>query len=440
MFFNRGRWPQPLSIRPSATVYTGRVRAILLIIGLLPAALPAAEQGVPLTLYAAEDIALDQEPGQVAMLARADAFDDESIAASQLPDPVMRMGLANYPIESGGFTTEGMTQLQMGIRQAFPRRASLDAGKRRFESLALEMRGAADGRSRDVLQAARQAWLDLYYWQQAGEITEASRPFFADLAAVTESLYALGRRDQQDLLRAQLELSRIDERLIEIERQRAEAAATLSQWIGDAARRPAAGTLPHWETLPPLEALRAELSRHPALAAADARIDASQARVDFADSAFKPGWALDLGYGHRNGHLPSGEPRSDFISLTVSLDLPFFQENRQDRQLSAALSARRSARESRTEVERRLESLLAREYSRWHELSRRLALYDERILVQSRDHAEAALVAYQSDATDFADVMRGYINDLNTRVDYVRLQTDLAKSYAVLSNLGGIPR
>ena len=49
-------------------------------------------------------------------------------------------------------------------------------------------------------------------------------------------------------------------------------------------------------------------------------------------------------------------------------------------------------------------------------------------------------MAYQSDATDFADVMRGYINDLNTRVDYVRLRTDRAKSYAVLSNLGGIPR
>lgn len=440
MLFNRGRWPQPLSVRPSATVYTGRVRAILLIIGLMPAALLAAEQGVPLTLYAAEDIALDQEPGHVAMLARADAFDDESIAASQLPDPVMRMGLANYPIESGGFTTEGMTQLQMGIRQAFPRRDSLDAGKRRFESLALEMRVGADGRSRDVLTAVRQAWLDLYYWQQAGAVTEASQPFFADLVAVTESLYTLGRRDQQDLLRAELELSRIEDRLIEIDRQRAEAAAALSQWIGDEARRPAAGTLPQWDEPPPLEQLREELARHPALQAADARIGASQARVDLADSASKPAWALDLGYGHRNGYLPSGEPRSDFISLTVSVDLPFFQENRQGRRLSAALSERRAARESRSELERLMQSRLAREYARWQDLSRRLEIYDERILSLSRDHAQAALVAYQSDATDFADVMRGYINDLNTRLDYIRLQTDRAKSYAVLSNLGGIPR
>ena len=158
MFFNRGRWPQQSSVLSSATVYTGRVRAILLIIGLLPAALFAAEQGVPLTLYAAEDIALDQEPGQVAMLARADAFDDESIAASQLPDPVMRMGLANYPIESGGFTTEGMTQLQMGIRQAFPRRAAGVTGRERDGSRAVQHRPTLDGLSRSCRVLSEDAW------------------------------------------------------------------------------------------------------------------------------------------------------------------------------------------------------------------------------------------------------------------------------------------
>ena len=52
--------------------------------------------------------------------------------------------------------------------------------------------------------------------------------------------------------------------------------------------------------------------------------------------------------------------------------------------------------------------------------------------------AAAALAAYQSDAGDFADVMRGFIDDLNTRLDYVRLQVDTAQSYAVLANLGGI--
>lgn len=415
-------------------------RALVFLICLSPAMPAAAQQAIPLTLYAAEDIALDQEPGQAAMLARAEAFDEESVAAGQLPDPVMRIGVANYPIESGGFTTEGMTQAQLGVRQAFPRSETRQASRRRFDSLAMEMRASADGRSRDVLTAVRQAWLDVYYWQQAHAIVTESRPFFNDLVAVTRSLYAVGRRDQQDLLRAELELSRIDDRLIEIERQQAEAAAMLSQWIGRDADRPAAGKLPDWSSVPPRETLRAALAEHPSVLAADARVDASQAKVDVADSQFKPGWALDLGYGHRNGYLPGGEPRSDFVSLSVSVDLPLFRKNRQDRRLGAALSERRAATESRRELLRRLGSRLDREYARWQDYSRRLALYRERILGLASDHAEAALVAYQSDATDFADVMRGYINDLNTRLDYIQLKTEQAKSYAVLANLGGIPR
>ena len=89
---------------------------------------------------------------------------------------------------------------------------------------------------------------------------------------------------------------------------------------------------------------------------------------------------------------------------------------------------------------RSLESRLAAEHARWQELSRRLALYEERILIQARDHAQASLLAYQNDRGDFADVMRGYIDDLNTRIDYLRLGVEREQAYAVLANLGGIPR
>ena len=62
------------------------------------------------------------------------------------------------------------------------------------------------------------------------------------------------------------------------------------------------------------------------------------------------------------------------------------------------------------------------------------------LLVFSVGAAQAALLAYQSEAGDFADVMRGYIDDLNTRLDHVRLQVERGQSYAVLANLGGLSR
>jgi outer membrane protein TolC len=71
-------------------------------------------------------------------------------------------------------------------------------------------------------------------------------------------------------------------------------------------------------------------------------------------------------------------------------------------------------------------------------LTRRLELYETRILDQSQDQAEAALLAYRSDAGDFADVMRAYIDYLNTRIEHKRLRVDRARSYAMLANLGGL--
>jgi outer membrane protein TolC len=174
--------------------------------------------------------------------------------------------------------------------------------------------------------------------------------------------------------------------------------------------------------------------------AADAQIAAREAAVDLANESYKPGWALDLGYSYRDGSLVDGTPRSDFISLSVTVDLPFFHKNRQDRTLAAALSERRAATDTKEQLTRRLTSRLDAESARWRDLNRRLSLYESRIIVQTADQARAALVAYQSESGDFADVMRGYIDDLNVRLDHIRLQVDRAQSYAVLANLGGISR
>ncbi len=404
------------------------------------AAYANAQQDFPLTLAAAEDIAIEQEPGRDAMLAKAEAYDDESVAAGQMPDLKLRVGIANFPIQSGGFTTEGMTQAQLGLRMEFPPGGSLEANTRQYESLAVEMRENADGRGRDVLTSVRQAWLDTYYWQRTHAIVDEVHPFFVDLATVTRSLYSVGRKSQQDLLRAELELSRIDDRLLEISNQHSRAIAMLSEWIGTEASRPVAEKMPSWNEIPPLATLQSNLLSHPTVQAANARIEARDAGINLAEEDYKSGWVWDLGYGYRDGYMPDGNPRSDFVSLSVTMDLPFFQENRQDRKLSAAFSERRAAKASKQQLLRRLNSRLEAEYAQFNELARRIELYETQILTLAGSNAQASLVAYQSDAADFADVMRAYIDDLNSRVDHTRLQVEQAKTFAVIANLGGIPR
>ncbi len=353
---------------------------------------------------------------------------------------MLRIGLNNFPIESGGFRTEGMTNAAIGLRQVFPAGKTRSFSARQFDFLAAEMNENAEARSRNVLTAVRNSWLDFYYWDRAHKLVTESRPFFDDLALVTRSLYSVGRKSQQDVLRAELELSRLQDRLIDIERQRSRAQAALGEWIGSDATRPLALKLPSWNRLPPLESLQRTLTEHPALRAADAQIEARRAGVDLAHERSKPGWALELGYSYREGILPNGEPRSDFVSLGVSVDLPFFRKKSVDSTLSAALHERSAAISSREQTSRGLQSQLVAEHARWRDLTRRLSLYDASILGQAKDNAEASMLAYQSDRGDFADVMRAYIDDLNTRIEHIRLQAERAQSYAVLANLGGLPR
>ena len=422
------------------TVLVGRVPLLISCLLLLSPLATHAQHTIPLTLAEAEDLALEHEPGHEALLQQSLALGERAVVAGQLPDPMLRAGIANFPIQSGGFSTEGMTQAHLGIRQDFPSGDTRELSTLKFESLSLHMSSTANARERDVLSQVRNEWLNVYYWQRAREVVTETRPFFADLVEITRSWYAVGRKTQQDLLRAELELNKIDDRLIEIERRHSQSVAALSQWVGKAAYRPLAAKLPDWTSVPAQEELQQTLSAHPALLAADANVDARDAEVGIAKESKKPDWSLDVGYGYREGVLASGEPRSDFISVSVTTQLPFFRKNRQDRALAAALKERSVARLEKEQLRRQLASRLDASYARWQDLDRRAALYDSIILDLSSDHAEAALLAYQSDAGDFADVMRGYIDDLNIRLDFLRLQIERAQSYAVLANLGGLPR
>ena len=123
----------------------------------------ALGQQLPLTLAEAEDRAIEHEPGQAVFLARSDVLEEQSVAVGQLPDPKLRMGLANFTLESGGFTTESMTQAQLGFRQTFPPGKTLAISTRQLQSLAGEMNQKANARGRDVLTSVRNTWLDTYY-------------------------------------------------------------------------------------------------------------------------------------------------------------------------------------------------------------------------------------------------------------------------------------
>jgi outer membrane protein TolC len=426
-----------LAAQPKMPFTTKALRSIAECLLLVSLAAFASANDVVLTLGEAERLAVEEEPGQVALTARADALAERAVAAGELPVPQWRAGVANFPLSGGGFDREPMTMAQLGVQQMFPPGNSRRTQQHLLQAQSLVVASRAAGRTESVREAARIAWLDLFYWGQAATVAEETRPWLQNLVAVAQGHYEAGHKGQKDLVRAELEVAMLEQQLIAFRREEAQARVRLSQWIGNAADRPIAATLPESGPLPELEALLENLRNHPELRASRARTAASEQAIGLARENFKAGWSMGLSYGYRAGTGPDGRDRSDLISLQVTRDLPFLGRNKQNSELAAALKERRASEAEFEQDLRRLSTVLRDAHTRHVDLDTQIAQQRDRVLKLAQFEADAALAAYQNDQGDFSDLASARVKVMQHRLELIRLQVGRAKAGATIANLGG---
>jgi outer membrane protein TolC len=385
-----------------------------------------------LSLSEAERLATGDDPVLQSLEAQASALGEQAVAEGQLPDPTLRLALANFPTDTFDFQQERMTQIQFGVQQAFPPGDSRAVKTELNLALAAVERANGGDQARKNVVAVRTGWLEAFHWIRAQEILDENSGVLENIIEVTRSLYSTGRENSQDVLSAELESSLLDDRRIEALRMTEKARAELAKWIGsEAAARALPSVLPELPRPPPVQQLLSALVDHPRIKAAEAIMDARKADVELARQQFKPSWTLGAQYGLRGDEI-NGQDTPDFLSVIVSLSAPLFTERRQDKRLSASQLKFAAARLQRDDALRELRRMLEADYSAWQRLNERVALYDQAILSRADQTLEAALGAYQSDVTDFSTLMRAQSTELETRLKALRVRIDRAQTQAKL--------
>ncbi len=424
---NRG-WPRNLAV----VIFLGWVLA-----GPVEASL-SLEQAIAL--------ALENDPWLRGSEYRQQALEQSGEAAGRLPDPAFRLGLANLPTDTFDFNQEPMTQLQLGVTQLLPPGDSLALQRQQLRQQGSQLPfERADRRARLAVQVAEQ-WLDSYRARESIRLIEQDRDLFEHLVEVARSNYAsaLARTNQQDLVRAQLELTRFEDRLAVLQQRRATADAALGEWLSGSGVFQAGLQLP--AELPGLVLQQPQLIRsgtsaeevaehlllHPALQRIERGIAAGDTAVELARQQYRPQWRIDASYGYRDDD-PLGRDRADFFSLGVGVQMPLFSSVRQDRQVQ---SAEASAAALRTEKSLALRRLMA-DFEAWrarlHYLEQRGALYQSRLLREMREQAEASLAAYTNDTGDFAEVVRAHIAVINARIEALDIEVERLKAISHLN-------
>ncbi|MBU2068825.1 TolC family protein [Rheinheimera aquimaris] len=400
----------------------------------------------PLKLEQAVALAVDADPWLTGSQFTQEALNDEAIAAATLPDPRVSLMAGNFPVDTFDLNQEAMTQLSVGVSQMFPRGDSLALAQHQKQQLAEQHPLLRLDRKAKVSAMVSQLWLEVFKAQESIRLIEQDRALFEQLVDAAKAGYssALGRARQQDVIRAQLELIRLEDRLTMLRQQQQAAQKRLTEWIGAPATVPLAPVLPTQSLSRPLsvptikqasEHTRYEWIRHhPALRALDQRIDATQTGVDLAKQKYKPEWGLTAQYGYRDSD-PMGRDRADLFSVGVTFDLPLFTGNRQDKEVSAAVNRTEAIKTEKHLLGRRLMAELETASVQLARLDERQALYTDQLLPQMAEQAEASLSAYNNDDGDFAEAVRARIAELNAKIDALAIAVDRQKTIAQINYL-----
>lgn len=392
-----------------------------------------------LSLQQAERIAIQSDPSVESFKVTSLSYIDASVADASLPDPKLHLGAVNVPVDSFDLEQEQMTQLKVGIRQDFPRGDLSSIKQKQSQYLSRAASSMADDARLQILRDVRETYLNLFYEIAAYQIVRETRKLFSELVKITESNYAAGRVNQQDVVLAGLELSRLDDRSTKIQAREETHRAGLSQWIGDVAWRDINPDFPQLPTMPEEIDLNQVIPEHPLILAESAKVDASRQMTEMARQDYKPGWSLLVDYGFRSGNNPDGTERADFASAMVSLDVPLFTGNRQDKTVSASERKISAARYSRDDQLRKLKQFYEKNRHLWQRLEERERLYKNSLLTAARNNTKASLKAYQSGVSEFNTLMRAQITELDVRLEDLRVRVDRAVTQARILYIIGEP-
>ena len=427
--------PKPVMVAGCLALYLSLLSSVTL----------AIEQ-TPLTLAELVDLAVEHDPWLERSRALEQALSSEAIAAGELPDPMVSATLLNFPTDTFKLAQEPMTQIRFGYTQRFPGGDSRDL-RRRVKTLQSE-RLALDQsvRTKTIELQITDLWLDLYLARSSAQLIKIDRPLFEQLIEVTNASYRSATRkvSQQDLIRAQLELTRLDDRLLRLNEIQDSRHKELAEWLPmNLLATPISWQFPDELAVSPVRETEGErlyqlLSRHPELRSSDQSIAATRVGLRLAQEETKPDWALNAAYGYRDEDR-FGNELADFVTLGVTFQLPLFKKNRQNQEIAAAadlVSADESGRVARLQ---QLTRRYLKAYATLDSLDERLDLYQGSLLRQMDALAEASLNAYTTDEGDFADVMRAYVALLNAKIEARTIEVNRLKVLAEIRYIAANP-
>ena len=387
----------------------------------------------PLTLIEAQRLAVSQSGQLAAQDALGAAAREQALAAGQLPDPTLKFGIDNLPINGSdrfSLTRDFMTQRRIGVMQEVPRTAKRLLKAERVDREAQRVQAQRQLALATVQRDTALAWLERHY-------TQAMRALMAQQLVETQlqvqaadTSFRTGKGSQADVFAARAAVIGFEDRLSQIEQQSRKAGLMLARWVGaSAAKRPTSGSPPWQSTSMQYEVSTGQLRQHPDLQVISAEIDAAETEVRLAQANQQADWSVEASYAQR------GSGFSNMLSIGASIPLQWDQKNRQNRELAAKLAMVDEAKARFEDKLRNYEAQVQGWLSDWQTGKQRLARWRDEFIPVASQRTEATLTAYRTGKGDLAGTLLARRDEIDARIQALNLEMETARAWAQLNYL-----
>jgi outer membrane protein TolC len=364
--------------------------AVLVALGaLLASAAAAVARADPLPFDAALRLAEARSLRLSAQEAGAASARQMAIAAGQRPDPVLKAGIVNLPVDGPdrfSLTRDFMTMRSVGVMQELTGSRKLHARADRFER---EAEVAEAGRRLALAALQRDtaaAWLDRHFEELLRTMLLAQRDEARLQVDAADAAYRGGRGAQPDVFEARSAVAQIEDAIAQADRRVASARIRLARWVGARGADDALGAAPPLGTVGLRdEEIERVLARHPAIDVMGRQEAAAEAVVEVERANDAPTPTVELMFSQR------GPAYSNMVSVNVSVPLPWNRAQRQDRAVAAGLATVERLRAEREEATREQSAELRSMLEEWRSQRRRLDRYDASLLPLAGERTRAAL-------------------------------------------------
>jgi outer membrane protein, heavy metal efflux system len=359
---------------------------------------------------------------------------------SNLPNPMLMLGLMNLPTNSFSFNQEPMTQKVIGLQQTIPFPGKLSA----MEDVSAIDTSIIDKEIQDAANEIRKDVSEKYYslsfFRKNIMYAKENKNLLAKISDVVSAKYSVSTASQQNLIKVQLQITNISDKIEDLRSKEGAALSALNALLLQDANSPI-----NTETFDSIKTINVAVKQLDSLAKANRPFlqgiqlaqEKGRLKQKLAEKDYLPNFTLGVQYGQRDMLVKTGMSQSDFLSFSVGISLPINYGGKISSKVDEAVSIQDLYSQQYYQAFQYLDGVFGTDVTDLNSLKDRINLFETALLPQAQQNLSSALSGYQVNKIDFINVIDAQNQLFMIETNLYKLKTDYLEKIAELEFLTG---